>query len=70
MTIDNYYQLKGGRSQGVKEMQHNDPQQRFETIVKKMRESKHKLTPQRLAVARILARSEGHPSVEAIYEQP
>ena len=60
MTIDNYYQLKGGRSQGVKEMQHNDPQQRFETIVKKMRESKHKLTPQRL---------EGHPSVEAIYEQ-
>ncbi len=50
-------------------MQRNDPQQRFETIVQKMRENSHKLTPQRLAVARILACSEGHPSVEAIYER-
>ena len=50
-------------------MQINDPQKRFETIVRKIRESNHKLTPQRLAVARILARSEGHPSVDAIYEQ-
>jgi Fur family peroxide stress response transcriptional regulator len=50
-------------------MMENDPQQRFEAIVRKIRESNHKLTPQRLAVARILARSQGHPTVEAIYEQ-
>ena len=47
----------------------NDPQQRFESIVQKLREGNYKLTPQRLAVARILARSEGHPSVDAIHDQ-
>jgi len=46
----------------------NDPQQRFESIVQKLREGNYKLTPQRLAVARILARSEGHPSVDAIHD--
>ena len=50
-------------------MQSADHHQRFETIVRKIRESNHKLTPQRLAVAKILARSEGHPSVETIYER-
>ena len=47
----------------------NDPQQRFESIVQKLREGNYKLTPQRLAVARILARSEGHPGVDAIHDQ-
>lgn len=47
----------------------NDPQQRFEIIVQKLKEGNFKLTPQRLAVARILARSEGHPSVDAIHDQ-
>jgi Fur family peroxide stress response transcriptional regulator len=42
---------------------------RFETIVQKLRDNGHKLTPQRLAIIRILARSAGHPSVEAIYTQ-
>lgn len=46
-----------------------DPKERFDTIVTKLRENDYKLTPQRLAVARILARSEGHPSVEHIYAQ-
>ena len=50
-------------------MTENDPQQRFETIVRKIRTSNHKLTPQRLAVARVLSQSTGHPTVEAIYEQ-
>ena len=40
-----------------------DPNERFDLIVKKLKENNHKLTPQRLAVARILARSEGHPNV-------
>lgn len=45
-----------------------DPNKRFNTIVKKLRENDHKLTPQRLAIIKILARSEGHPNVENIYE--
>jgi Fur family peroxide stress response transcriptional regulator len=42
---------------------------RYEDISKKLRESGNKLTPQRLVIARILAESEGHPSVEDIYTQ-
>ncbi len=45
-----------------------DPKMRFDTIVKNLRENNHKLTPQRLAIVKILSRSEGHPSVEKIYE--
>lgn len=50
-------------------MTDHPPHERFEAIVRSIRESNHKLTPQRLAVARILAVSEGHPTVEAIHEQ-
>ncbi len=46
-----------------------DPSKRYETIIAKLKEDNKKLTPQRLAIAKILARSAGHPSVEAIYEQ-
>ena len=45
------------------------PGERFETIILKLRESGHKITPQRMAIVRILAKSEGHPSVENIHEQ-
>jgi Fur family peroxide stress response transcriptional regulator len=45
-----------------------DPKKRFDTIVINLRENNHKLTPQRLAIAKILSRSEGHPNVEKIYE--
>ena len=45
-----------------------DPKMRFDTIVKNLRKNNHKLTPQRLAIVKILSRSEGHPSVEKIYE--
>jgi Fur family peroxide stress response transcriptional regulator len=38
-----------------------DPKMRFDTIVKNLRENNHKLTPQRLAIVKILSRSEGHP---------
>lgn len=47
----------------------NDPEIRYETIVTKLKANGSKVTPQRLALAKILARSEGHPSVEKIYEQ-
>jgi len=46
-----------------------DPNKRFETIVQKLKDHGHKLTPQRLAIAKILAKSEGHPSVENIHVQ-
>lgn len=44
-----------------------DHQKRFETILRKLRDNGHKMTPQRLAIVKILARSEGHPSVEDIH---
>ncbi|MEZ4551195.1 MAG: Fur family transcriptional regulator [Desulfobacterales bacterium] len=46
-----------------------DHNERFEGIVQKLKENGYKITPQRLAIIRILAKSEGHPSVEGIYEQ-
>ena len=44
-------------------------EERFETIVRKLRDNGHKITPQRLALAKVLAKSEGHPSVEDIHVQ-
>lgn len=46
-----------------------DPQERFNTIIQKLRDNDHKITPQRMAIVRIVASSDGHPSVENIYEQ-
>jgi Fur family peroxide stress response transcriptional regulator len=41
---------------------------RMDQMVSKLREHDFRITPQRLAVLRILAASEGHPSVERVYE--
>ncbi len=46
-----------------------DPNARYEQIIGKLKEAGHKLTPQRMAIAKLLALSEGHPSVERIFEQ-
>ena len=46
-----------------------DSKKRFDTIIGKLRENGHKITPQRMAIVRILAESLGHPSVEDIYDQ-
>ncbi len=46
-----------------------DHEKRFETIIEKLRGSGHKITPQRLAIVKILAKSENHPGVEHIYNQ-
>ena len=46
-----------------------DHKKRFEIIIQKLRDSGHRITPQRLAIVTILARSEGHPSVETIHDQ-
>jgi Fur family transcriptional regulator, peroxide stress response regulator len=42
---------------------------RFEIIIQKLRDNGHKITPQRLAIVKILAKSEDHPSVENIHVQ-
>ena len=42
---------------------------RYDVILRKLKESSNKLTPQRFVIARILAESEEHPSVEDIYNQ-
>jgi Fur family peroxide stress response transcriptional regulator len=44
-----------------------DHSQRFDVIIQKLRDNGHKITPQRLAIVKILAKSEGHPSVENIH---
>ena len=46
-----------------------DQQERYEIIVGRLREAGHKLTPQRLAIVKILALSSGHPSVESIHHR-
>jgi len=46
-----------------------DSTDRFDAIIAKLKEENKKLTPQRLAIAKILSRSTGHPSVESIYAQ-
>lgn len=46
-----------------------DPNHRYEVIIRKLKKNDHKITPQRIAIAKILARSEGHPSAENIFEQ-
>ncbi len=46
-----------------------DPQKRLDQIIRLLRERGGRLTPQRLAMLRIIAKSEGHPSAEKIYDQ-
>lgn len=41
---------------------------RLDQMVAKLRDHRFRITPQRLAVLRVLAVSEGHPTVERIYE--
>jgi Fur family peroxide stress response transcriptional regulator len=46
----------------------HDPN-RFDTIICKLKDNGYKITPQRIAIIKILAKSVDHPSAEAIYEQ-
>ena len=46
-----------------------DPQDRLDQMLAKLKTRNFRITPQRLAILKILAASEGHPSVERIYEQ-
>ena len=46
-----------------------DPQARFEELLSNLRERGYRLTPQRVALLRLLATSEGHPSASDLYDQ-
>jgi len=46
-----------------------EPQTRLDEMITSLKEQGHRLTPQRMAVLKILATDEGHPSVEQIYER-
>lgn len=46
-----------------------DPQNRLEQIIKALRDRGYRLTPQRLAMLKIIAASKRHPNAEQIYEQ-
>jgi len=45
------------------------PQNRLNQMVAKLRAQNLRITPQRLAILRILAASEGHPSIEGVFDQ-
>ncbi len=42
---------------------------RLKQMIEKLKKNEFRITPQRYAVLKILARSENHPSAERIYEQ-
>ena len=44
------------------------PQKRLDELIAKLKTRGYRLTPQRIAILKILAVSTGHPSVEQIYE--
>jgi len=46
-----------------------DSQARFEQLIANLRESKYRLTPQRVELIRLIASSEGHPSASRLYAQ-
>ena len=46
-----------------------DPQVRLQEMITKLKDLNFRLTPQRLAVLKILAASKNHPSVERTYEK-
>jgi Fur family peroxide stress response transcriptional regulator len=46
-----------------------DPKLRLDQMLTKLKEQKFRITPQRLAILKILAVSDGHPNVEQIFKQ-
>jgi len=45
-----------------------DVNARTDQMMARLREEGYKITPQRIAIVKVLAESKGHPSVERIYE--
>lgn len=46
-----------------------DPKTRFRNMIRKLKEGAYRVTPQRIAILKILSESTSHPPVEHIYMQ-
>jgi Fur family peroxide stress response transcriptional regulator len=46
-----------------------DPDSRYEYLIAKLRKRNFRMTPQRMALVRMIAASDGHPSATQLYEQ-
>jgi Fur family peroxide stress response transcriptional regulator len=46
-----------------------DPQARYEELIEKLRERQCRMTPQRVALLRLLASSKDHPSAAHLYDR-
>jgi Fur family transcriptional regulator, peroxide stress response regulator len=46
-----------------------DPEFRYQQLVARLKRQDYRLTPQRVALLRLVAASEGHPSAAHLYEQ-
>lgn len=46
-----------------------DPEQRFQQLQQKFRNLGYRLTPQRLALLRLIAESQGHPSAKDLFDK-
>ncbi|MGQ9667871.1 MAG: Fur family transcriptional regulator [Anaerolineae bacterium] len=46
-----------------------DPEQRFQQLQQKFRNLGYRLTPQRLALLRLIAESQGHPSAKDLFDE-
>jgi Fur family peroxide stress response transcriptional regulator len=46
-----------------------DPKTRYEQLISRLRELEYRLTPQRMALVRLIAASDGHPSASQLYER-
>lgn len=47
----------------------SDPESRFQQLVKRLKAHDYRMTPQRVALLRLIAASEGHPSALQLYKQ-
>jgi Fur family peroxide stress response transcriptional regulator len=62
------YPFTGALNQMKKRSQPVSANQRLDQMLSKLRDHDFRITPQRLAVLKVLAASNGHPSVERIYD--
>jgi Fur family peroxide stress response transcriptional regulator len=47
----------------------NNPQQRLDEILSKLRQRQFRITPQRIAILKAFLQTDQHPSVEQVYSQ-
>ncbi len=46
---------------------HTSPEERIEQMIQRLKESNHRITPQRFGILKVLANSTRHPSAETIH---